>query len=160
MAICLRYCSDVSKQLLWEYKSKRMLNLYSRISESLHYLYNCFIEPNSRFKMATVGFIVACLLTVSQAVNPLFRDMVVHESTTIPGGFVENGAASSSEVLKLRVALTQNNIKGLESELYAVSDPASPRYGQHLSKGEVSTVPIEKYQSLINTEILHRLRLL
>ena len=88
--------------------------------------------------MITVGFILASLLAVSQAANPLFRNMVMHESTTVPDGFVKGAAAPASDVLNLRIALTQNNIKGLESELYAVSNPDSARYGQHLSKEEVS----------------------
>ena len=88
--------------------------------------------------MITVGFILASLLAVSQAANPLFRSLVQHESRQgIPDGFVKNSAAPASQVLNLRIALTQNNIQGLESELYFVSDPASARYGQHLTKEEV-----------------------
>lgn len=93
--------------------------------------------------MITVGLIIAGVLAVSQAANPLFRDMVVHESTTLPDGFVESGAPSSSEMLKLRIALTQTDVKSLEAHLYAVSDPASARYGRHLSKEQVSPVTIE-----------------
>ena len=39
--------------------------------------------------------------------------------------------------MTLRISLKQPNFKKLEENLYAVSDPASPRYGQHLSKEQV-----------------------
>ena len=88
--------------------------------------------------MVIVELILASLLAISQAANPLFHNLVIHESIqSIPDGFVQTGPAPPSKVLKLRIALTQNNIQGLESELYAVSDPASARYGQHLSKEQV-----------------------
>lgn len=115
----------------------------------------CALQPISPFKMLPVGLIIASILAVSQAANPLFRDMVVHESATLPDGFVESGAPSSSKVLKLRIALTQTDIKSLEAELYAVSDPASARYGQHLSKEEVSTVQSNSPRiSLIMTSLV------
>ncbi|KAK6988702.1 family S53 protease-like protein [Favolaschia claudopus] len=65
--------------------------------------------------------------------------MTVHEHRTKPApGFVKSGPAPADERLKLRVALKSNNIPGLESELMAVSDPKSARYGQHLTPEEVS----------------------
>lgn len=71
--------------------------------------------------------------------KPVARSLTVHETRqSVPVGFIENGPASGSTVLTLRAALVQNNITGLESELYAVSTPSSPRYGQHLTKEEVS----------------------
>ena len=39
--------------------------------------------------------------------------------------------------MTLRISLKQPNFDKLEEHLYAVSDPASPRYGQHLSKEQV-----------------------
>ena len=95
--------------------------------------------------MITIGFVLSCLFTGSlagnNAGNPLFHQLVVHESIqSIPGGFIKNDAAPASQMLTLRLALTQNNIQSLESELYAVSDPTSTRYGQHLSKEEVCQV--------------------
>ncbi len=70
--------------------------------------------------------------------NPVVRHFIVHESRqSVPVGFIRNGPANESTVLTLRAALVQNNITGLESELYAVSTPSSPRYGQHLTKEEV-----------------------
>ncbi|KAI0294255.1 subtilisin-like protein [Multifurca ochricompacta] len=63
--------------------------------------------------------------------------MVQHELIDlVPSGFVSKGPAPTSQVLKLRLALVQNNIKGLEDALMAVSSPGSPKYRQFLTKEE------------------------
>ncbi|KZT18916.1 subtilisin-like protein [Neolentinus lepideus HHB14362 ss-1] len=79
----------------------------------------------------------AILLTGVLA-NPVRRDLVVHEfRENIPSGFAKEGPAAPETVLKLHVGLFSNNMAGLEKALYDVSTPASPIYGQHLSKAEV-----------------------
>ncbi|KAJ7626137.1 family S53 protease [Roridomyces roridus] len=80
----------------------------------------------------------AALWSLSTA-NPL-RTMVVHDSIrAVPSGFASAGTVSPSQQLKLRIALTQSDIAGLEAKTLAVSDPASPLYGQHLTPEEVAT---------------------
>ncbi|KAJ7111425.1 family S53 protease-like protein [Mycena epipterygia] len=65
--------------------------------------------------------------------------MVVHETRAEPArGFVDSGIAPAATQLTLRIGLRPNNISGLETALYAVSDPASPLYGQHLTAEEVA----------------------
>ncbi|KAF7293014.1 Family S53 protease-like protein [Mycena indigotica] len=65
--------------------------------------------------------------------------MVVHEQRARPArGFVNIGPAPDGEQLHLRIALHSNDFAGLEDELYAVSDPSSPRYGQHLTQKQVA----------------------
>ena len=83
-------------------------------------------------------FVLATVLAVVNA-KPVSRGtMAVHETRDVlPPGFTDVGPADDSTVITLRAALVQNNIPGLEQELYAVSTPGSPRYGQHLSKEEV-----------------------
>ncbi|KAJ7869873.1 family S53 protease [Mycena olivaceomarginata] len=49
-----------------------------------------------------------------------------------------HGSPAEQE-LTLRIALKQNNIVGLQTELYKVSDPASEFYGKHLTIEEVAT---------------------
>jgi tripeptidyl-peptidase-1 len=67
--------------------------------------------------------------------------MAIHETRAEPArGFVNSGAAPAAKELTLRVALKPNNIAGLETALYAVSDPASPLYGQHLTAEEVCSL--------------------
>ncbi|KAJ6527399.1 family S53 protease [Mycena capillaripes] len=65
--------------------------------------------------------------------------MVVHESRVAPTkGFVQSAAAPAEHEITLRIALKQNNIAGLQTELYKISDPASEFYGQHLTLEEVA----------------------
>jgi tripeptidyl-peptidase-1 len=64
--------------------------------------------------------------------------MVLHESrAAAPSGFVSQGAAPADSMLTLRVALTSNNIAGLEDKLMSVSTPGSSEFRQWLSMDEV-----------------------
>lgn len=73
--------------------------------------------------------------------EPLPRSsMVVRESlASPPAGFAHSGSAAGDAQLNLRIQLHQGDMPGLEAELYAVSTPGSARYGQHLSKKQVSS---------------------
>jgi len=79
-------------------------------------------------------------LAVAAVAKPMAkRTMSVHERREeVPNGFAHTSSPSPDTLITLRIALTQTNIAGLESELYAVSDPVSPRYGQHLTAAEVA----------------------
>ncbi|KAJ7806645.1 family S53 protease [Mycena olivaceomarginata] len=82
---------------------------------------------------------LASLLLLVAATPRAPRTMVVHESRAAPAkGFVQSAAAPAEQELTLRIALKQNNIAGLETELYKVSDPTSEFYGQHLTLKEVT----------------------
>ncbi|KAF7319284.1 ATP-binding cassette transporter [Mycena chlorophos] len=89
--------------------------------------------------LLAAGLVLATLVKLAAA-TPTRRDaMVIHERRAQPAkGFVNAGPADSSTQLQFRVALVPNNIAGLESELYAVSDPSSSRYGQHLTPDQVA----------------------
>ncbi|KAJ6488738.1 family S53 protease [Mycena sanguinolenta] len=80
-------------------------------------------------------------LVLLAAANPMERRaMAVHETRAEPAtGFVHSGVAPATTEITLRIAMAQNNIAGLEEALYAVSDPASALYGQHLTAEEVAT---------------------
>ena len=66
------------------------------------------------------------------------RNLVVHEARDVlPAGFSLAGPAAPQTPLKLRIALTQSTPEAIVDALYSVSDPSSPKYGQHLSKSEV-----------------------
>ena len=52
--------------------------------------------------------------------------------------FVPLHPASPESTVTLTFALPPNNSDGLHAALMDVSDPASPKYGKHLSKSEVS----------------------
>ncbi|KAJ7302279.1 family S53 protease-like protein [Mycena albidolilacea] len=63
--------------------------------------------------------------------------MVLHERATAPAGFIRLGPASASKEITLRVALTANNITGLQDKLLSISTPGSPDFRQWLSMDEV-----------------------
>ena len=66
------------------------------------------------------------------------RRMRVHEALSqIPQGFTYIGPAPADASLDLRIVLVSKDLDGLIDSLYLVSDPHSPRYGQHLTKEEV-----------------------
>ncbi|KAJ6475616.1 family S53 protease-like protein [Mycena sanguinolenta] len=82
---------------------------------------------------------IAALVTLAIATPTDRSALLVHEHRAQPArGFVKSGPAPSDAELTLRIALNPNNIAGLESELYAVSDPSSSRYGQHLTPEDVA----------------------
>ncbi|KAJ7035447.1 family S53 protease-like protein [Mycena alexandri] len=82
---------------------------------------------------------LAALVALAIATPTDRSALVVHEHRAQPAsGFVSTGPAPSDGELTLRIALNPNNIAGLESELYAVSDPSSARYGQHLTPEDVA----------------------
>ncbi|KAJ7059142.1 family S53 protease-like protein [Mycena amicta] len=72
--------------------------------------------------------------------------MAVHERIgTLPAGVVQKASTTTTSSLAtqeitLRIALAHSdpNLGGLEDRVYAVSDPASVLYGQHLSTEEIS----------------------
>ncbi|GJJ13486.1 hypothetical protein Clacol_007740 [Clathrus columnatus] len=71
---------------------------------------------------------------------PLEEHLVVHgQIQSIPPEYIVNGAAGPQHLLQLTIELNPGNVSGLEAELYAVSDPRSSKYGQHLTKGEVDS---------------------
>ncbi|KAJ7731994.1 family S53 protease-like protein [Mycena metata] len=82
---------------------------------------------------------IAALVALAISTPTDLSALVVHEHRAQPAsGFVSTGPAPYDAELTLRIALNPNNIAGLESELYAVSDPSSSRYGQHLTPEEVA----------------------
>ncbi|KAF7364430.1 Family S53 protease-like protein [Mycena sanguinolenta] len=61
--------------------------------------------------------------------------MVLHERrAAAPAGFISVGAAPASEMITLRVALTSNNVAGLQDQLLSIATPGSSNYRQWLSK--------------------------
>ncbi|KAJ7210567.1 subtilisin-like protein [Mycena pura] len=69
---------------------------------------------------------------------PVSKPRVLHGArSSAPQGFSSLGNAPASQTLKLRVALTSNDISGLEQALLDVSTPSSPNYGNHLSREQV-----------------------
>ena len=88
--------------------------------------------------MLTAKLLVASLFTLALGDPLARRPMQVYESLSeVPRGFTKSGAAPAGTKLKLRIALAQSDSVGLTDALMAVSEPSSPRYGQHLTKSQV-----------------------
>jgi tripeptidyl-peptidase-1 len=88
--------------------------------------------------MVNALFALPSFFMFALASSHLKRDMRLHESRQgVPEGFTLKGAAPENTVLRLRVALVQNDIGGLQTKLMEVSTPSNPQYGQWLSKEEV-----------------------
>ncbi|KAJ7626044.1 family S53 protease-like protein [Roridomyces roridus] len=77
---------------------------------------------------------LSALMTVSAST------MVLHESrSAVPSGFTRQGAAPASDTLTLRVALTSNNVAGLQEKLMSISTPGSSDFRQWLSMEDVKS---------------------
>ncbi|KAI8970637.1 family S53 protease-like protein [Trametes punicea] len=67
------------------------------------------------------------------------RDLLVHDTRDVlPSGFSLAGPAAPNNPLRLRIALSQKSPNAVVDALNSVSDPASDKYGQHLSKEEAA----------------------
>ncbi len=91
--------------------------------------------------MITITWIIASLVGLACA-EPIPRSsmLVLETRSSVPSGFAESGSAAADASISLHIQLAQSNISGLEEELYAVSTPSNARYGQHLTKEQVSAI--------------------
>ncbi|AEO62952.1 uncharacterized protein THITE_2107766 [Thermothielavioides terrestris NRRL 8126] len=64
-----------------------------------------------------------------------------------PRGWTRVGDASPDHTLKLRIALHQPNEALFERTLYEISDPFHAKYGQHLSRDELSALMAPRAES-------------
>ncbi|GJJ06826.1 hypothetical protein Clacol_001022 [Clathrus columnatus] len=70
--------------------------------------------------------------------KPFSASFAVHERRdTPPSGFTSNGSANESSQLILRIALTSNNLAGLEKALYKTAFVNNGVIREHLTKEEV-----------------------
>ena len=70
------------------------------------------------------------------------RFVLRDQHSAVPLGFnSRNSGGFSPGMLRLTIALPQQNASGLHAALLDVSDPASENYGHHLSKTEVLSPP-------------------
>lgn len=78
------------------------------------------------------------LPNLSPSAGDNYQDYKVKEALHQPPvGWTLVGSAPSNHIISLRIALPQSNFEALEQHLFAVSDPESERYGQHLTKEAV-----------------------
>jgi len=98
----------------------------------------CFISRHGKTP-SCIGFLFfVCVF--AQASPTASTKHVLKETFFPPKEWVKLQPAPPDEYLTLRIGLAQPNFETLVDHLYAVSDPDSTRYGQHLSKGHVQTL--------------------
>jgi tripeptidyl-peptidase-1 len=87
-------------------------------------------------RTALLSFALAAVASASKEVEARVQ-FEADRPTSLPEGWVVKGASHRDTTLELVFAVKQQNLKKLEEEVLAVSDPASPRYGQHLTNRQV-----------------------
>jgi len=102
-----------------------------------------------RLLVATTALLAACAVAVAASANHIIKE----EIDTIPAGWSQLTRACPHQTLELSVLVRQSNLAELEATLMAVSDPDSPKYGQHLSLDEVNALTAPQPQHV--SQILH-----
>ncbi|RWA11315.1 hypothetical protein EKO27_g3791 [Xylaria grammica] len=97
----------------------------------------------------------AALVAAAQVVlaTPVARSSYsVKDTHNVPRGWTKVARAPADHVMDLQIGLTQSNFEELEKQLYEVSDPAHPKYGQHLSADEVEELvkPTKETSDLVH----------
>lgn len=88
-------------------------------------------------KLFFVASLASTVITspLDNTVNPL---VVFHKLKSVPSQWVGRGRADKDLPIKAQIGLKQGNIRGLQEKLLDISNPASPNYGEWLSKEEVA----------------------
>ena len=96
--------------------------------------------------MLAAGLLSTLVLALHALGGKVPRSELVPRSqlSSIPSGFSLNAKALvlDDHILHLTIGLPSNNVEALHSTLLDVSDPSSPKYGQHLSKAEVRCIRV------------------
>ncbi|KAI1827064.1 tripeptidyl-peptidase 1 precursor [Xylaria intraflava] len=76
----------------------------------------------------------------------------VKDTHIVPRGWTKAARAPADRVMQVQIGLKQSNFDELEKQLYEVSDPTHPKYGQHLSAEEVEELvkPTEETSDLVH----------
>lgn len=84
-------------------------------------------------KICITAFLAGGILA-APAPGPLIK---FGELKKVPANWVVDGPADSNALIKARIGIKQNNIRGLQQKLMDISDPKSKNYGKWLSKEEM-----------------------
>ncbi|KAF8267951.1 subtilisin-like protein [Lactarius quietus] len=106
-------------------------------------------------------FILSILALVGSFAKPLlprWDDMhTKHSWKTVPKNWERLGSPPSGTTIDLYIALKSHRENALIDELYEISEPSHPRYGQHLSKEQVAELvaPHPQTLDLVNSWLKH-----
>lgn len=90
------------------------------------------------FKMLIVNTCIFLALGVIASTKPISSPVVHERRDSTPSGFTMKGPANNSTRLSLRIALTSNNLDGLEAAVYKNAYRGNGVFKDHLTKEEVS----------------------
>ncbi|KAJ3484128.1 hypothetical protein NLG97_g7136 [Lecanicillium saksenae] len=80
--------------------------------------------------------VIACGLTARAIASPV-SSFQIHGRRSPAGGHIKGRAVARSAVISASIALKQKNVKEAEDLVLEISDPDSPKYGQHLTSEEI-----------------------
>jgi tripeptidyl-peptidase-1 len=101
------------------------------------------LSPRPLLRYALLGLLIAPALSAPSVVidstpKAPSGNMIVQDARSAPPqGFVNAGKLPDDQTIDLELNLFGRDTPGLEKQLFAVSTPDSPSYGNHLSKEEV-----------------------
>lgn len=88
--------------------------------------------------MPPFRLILAITMAALWGAHSMSDRTVLESLPDVPQGWTRLRDASKDQPFTLRIALHQPNLDALADTLFAVSDPQSPMYGNHLSRDEVN----------------------
>ncbi|KAJ3302537.1 hypothetical protein HDV03_004904 [Kappamyces sp. JEL0829] len=92
--------------------------------------------------------LIACSILFASAFSASPVSFKVKATHSAPAGWSEQSAAPLDYTMNLQIGLKQQNMEKLHQELLTVSDPKSPRYGQHLTKAQVESLVAPSAESV------------
>lgn len=105
--------------------------------------------------------LLALLCVGNVLAGPFTSPMMVHERRSASAQWTATRPLDPEAIVPLRIALKQGNLHLAEEKLYSVSDPSSPKYGQHWSHKEIadffapSDASVEAVRTWLHEEGIH-----
>jgi len=94
---------------------------------------------------ASIALALVFVVAVSATVH---SRIVLEEATEEVAGWTVGPRVPADTPFELMIFIKQSNVELLESHLYAVSDPRSPRYGQHFTFEQVNELVAPKDEAV------------
>ncbi|KAI0391758.1 tripeptidyl-peptidase 1 precursor [Xylariaceae sp. FL0594] len=98
-------------------------------------------------------FTTALFAAAQVLASPVARSgYSVKDSHSVPRHWTKVRRAPADHVMQIQIGLKQSNFDELEKQLYEVSDPSHPKYGQHLSAEDVEKLvkPTKETSDLVH----------
>ncbi|MCJ1257174.1 polynucleotide 3'-phosphatase [Lignoscripta atroalba] len=89
--------------------------------------------------MRSLTYLLGLFSVISSTVGavPSPALTILERLPSIPQGWRQGDAIPASKLLKFRIALKQQNAFEFEQHVLDISTPDHPKYGQHMSRGEL-----------------------